>query len=78
MYDNPFQAVALLRSGITNWAQLNGKRIGVDPPSGNGGVYGPAVFAKFAAMHLVAIGRFRLQKSVASSVIPAKMTLSSG
>ena len=35
MYDNPFQAVALLRSGIANWAQLDGKRIGVGPPSGS-------------------------------------------
>jgi uncharacterized protein len=44
MYDNPFQAVALVQSGITNWAQLNGKRIGVGPPSGNGAIYGPVIF----------------------------------
>jgi TRAP transporter TAXI family solute receptor len=44
MYDNPFQAVVLVQSGITNWAQLNGKRIGVGPPSGNGAIYGPVIF----------------------------------
>ena len=43
MYDNPFQAVALLRSGITNWAQLNGKRIGVGPPSGIAATHAPAI-----------------------------------
>ena len=44
MYDNPFQAVVRVQSGITNWAQLNGKRIGVGPPSGNGAIYGPVIF----------------------------------
>ena len=43
MYDNPFQAAALLRSGITNWAQLNGKRIGVGPPSGIAATHAPAI-----------------------------------
>ena len=43
MYDNPFHAVALLRSGITNWAQLNGKRIGVGPPSGIAATHAPAI-----------------------------------
>ena len=43
MYDNPFQAVALLRSGITNWAQLDGKRIGVGPPSGIAATHAPAI-----------------------------------
>jgi TRAP transporter TAXI family solute receptor len=44
MYDNPFQAVVLVQSGITNWAELTGKRIGVGPRSGNGGIYGPVIF----------------------------------
>jgi TRAP transporter TAXI family solute receptor len=44
MYGNPFQVVVLLQSGITNWAQLNGKRIGVGPPSGNGAIYGSVIF----------------------------------
>ena len=44
MYDNPFQAVVLQRSGITTLAQLDKKRIGVGPRSGNGATYGPGIF----------------------------------
>jgi uncharacterized protein len=44
MYDNPFQAVVLQKSGIATLAQLDKKRIGVGPPSGNGGTYGPVIF----------------------------------
>src|SRR5712691_2989819 len=44
MYDNPFQAVVLKRSGITTLAQLDKKRIGVGPRSGNGATYGPTIF----------------------------------
>ncbi len=44
MYDNPFQAVVLQRSGITALAQLDKKRIGVGPRSGNGATYGPVIF----------------------------------
>jgi uncharacterized protein len=43
MYDNPFQAVALLRSGISNWVQLNGKRIGVGPPSSVAATHAQAI-----------------------------------
>jgi TRAP transporter TAXI family solute receptor len=44
MYDNPFQAVVLQRSGITTLAQLDKKRIGVGPRAGNGGTYAPGIF----------------------------------
>jgi TRAP transporter TAXI family solute receptor len=44
MYDNPFQAVVLQRSGITTLAQLDKKRIGVGPRAGNGATYGPVIF----------------------------------
>jgi len=44
MYDNPFQAVVLQRSGIATLAQLDKKRIGVGPRAGNGGTYGPGIF----------------------------------
>ena len=44
MYDTPFQAVVLRRSGITTLAQLDKKRIGVGPRAGNGATYGPAIF----------------------------------
>jgi len=44
MYDNPFQAVVLQRSGITTLAQLDKKRVGVGPKAGNGGTYAPGIF----------------------------------
>jgi TRAP transporter TAXI family solute receptor len=44
MYDNPFQAVVLQRSGIATLAQLDTKRIGVGPRSGNGATYAPGIF----------------------------------
>ena len=44
MYDNPLQAMVLQKSGITTLAQLDGKRIGVGPPSGTGASYGPVIF----------------------------------
>src|ERR1700730_2664371 len=44
MYDNPFQAVVLQRSGIATLAQLDNKRIGVGPRSGNGATYAPEIF----------------------------------
>lgn len=43
MYDNPFQAVALRRSGITAFVQLDKKRIGAGPKAGTGGTYVPAI-----------------------------------
>src|SRR5713226_3651999 len=44
MYDNPFQAVVLQRSGIASLAQLDKKRIGVGPRSGNGATSYPGIF----------------------------------
>jgi uncharacterized protein len=44
LYDNPFQAVALRKSGITTVAQIDKKRVGAGPPSGNGATYGPVIF----------------------------------
>jgi TRAP transporter TAXI family solute receptor len=43
MYDTPFQAVVLQRSGITTFAQLDKKRVGVGPKAGTGGTYLPAI-----------------------------------
>src|SRR5207302_3133075 len=43
MYDTPFQAVALKRSGITDLAQLDNKRIGIGPRAGTSGAYIPAI-----------------------------------
>ena len=44
MYDNPFQAVVLRRSGLTTFAQLDKKRIGAGPRSGNVTTYAPVIF----------------------------------
>jgi uncharacterized protein len=49
MYDTPFQAFALQRSGINTIAQFGGKRIGIGPKAGTGGTYGPGIF-KIAAI----------------------------
>ena len=43
MYDTPFQAFALPRSGITTLAQFDKKRVGVGPRAGTGGTYIPAI-----------------------------------
>jgi TRAP transporter TAXI family solute receptor len=43
MYDTPFQAVALQRSGIATLAQLDNKRVGGGPRGGTSGTYIPAI-----------------------------------
>jgi TRAP transporter TAXI family solute receptor len=43
MYDTPFQALVLQRSGITTLAELDKKRIAVGPKAGTGGTYVPAI-----------------------------------
>ncbi len=43
MYDTPFQALVLRRSGITTLAQLDKRRVGVGPRAGTGGTYIPAI-----------------------------------
>ncbi len=43
MYDTPFQAVVLRRSGMTNVAQLDKKRFGIGPRAGTGGTYIPPI-----------------------------------
>ncbi len=43
MYDTPFQAVVLRKSGITTVAQLDKKRFGIGPRAGTGGTYIPPI-----------------------------------
>src|SRR5215831_10831116 len=43
MYDTPFQAVVLRRSGLTTVAQLDKKRFGIGPRAGTGGTYIPEI-----------------------------------
>ena len=44
MYDTPFQCVALKKSGITAFKQLDGKTVGVGPRAGTPGTYMPLIF----------------------------------
>ncbi len=43
MYDTPFQPAVLRRSGITTFAQLDKKRIGIGPRAGTSGTYIPEI-----------------------------------
>ncbi|HEY7232341.1 MAG TPA: TAXI family TRAP transporter solute-binding subunit [Pseudolabrys sp.] len=42
-YDSPFQYVALRRSGLSRFVDLDGKRVGVGPKAGAGALYAPEV-----------------------------------
>jgi len=44
MYDTPLQCVALKKSGITSFKQLDGKTVGVGPRAGTPGTYLPLIF----------------------------------
>lgn len=44
MYDTPMQCVALKKSGITNFKQLDGKTVGTGPKAGTAGTYFPLIF----------------------------------
>lgn len=44
MYDTPMQCVAQKKSGITSFAQLDGKTVGVGPRAGTPGTYMPMIF----------------------------------
>lgn len=44
MYDTPFQCVALKKSGITDFRQLEGKTVGTGPKAGTTGTYFPLIF----------------------------------
>jgi TRAP transporter TAXI family solute receptor len=43
MYDSPFQPIVLRRTGITTFAQLANKRIGVGPRASTSGTYSSAI-----------------------------------
>ena len=44
MYDTPMQCVALTKSGITGFKQLDGKLVGTGPKAGTAGTYFPMIF----------------------------------
>jgi uncharacterized protein len=58
MYDAPFQAVALKRSGITDFAQLDKKRIGGGTRAGAGGTYVPAISKVLGISAEISYGSF--------------------
>ena len=58
MYDNPFQAVVLQRSGIATLAQLDKKRVGVGPRAGTGGTYIPAILKVLGISAEISNGSF--------------------
>jgi len=58
MYDTPFQAVVLRRSGITALAELDKKRIAVGPRAGTGGTYIPAILKVLGIAAEISYGSF--------------------
>jgi TRAP transporter TAXI family solute receptor len=58
MYDAPFQATGLKRSGITDFAQLDGKRIGGGTRAGSGGTYMPAILKVLGISAEITYGSF--------------------
>jgi TRAP transporter TAXI family solute receptor len=44
MYDTPLQCVALKKSGIASFQQLDGKTVGTGPKAGTAGTYFPLIF----------------------------------
>jgi uncharacterized protein len=58
MYDTPFQAVVLQRSGIATLAQLDKKSVGVGPKAGTGGTYIPAILKFLGISAEVKYGSF--------------------
>ena len=44
MYDTPLQCVALKKSGIATFKQLDGKTVGTGPKAGTAGTYFPLIF----------------------------------
>src|SRR5262249_45976883 len=44
MYDTPFQFIVMSDSGLQSVTDLAGKRVGIGPQGGTGGVYTPLIF----------------------------------
>ena len=61
MYDTPFHFIALSDSNIGSIADLEGKRIGIGPQGGTGGIYTPQLFK--AIKHQRDAGHRKLARS---------------
>jgi len=76
MYDTPFQALALVRSGITKIEQLDGKRVGDGPRAGTGGTYIPPIMKLLGISAQITNGSFdHMADELCSGDYDAIMTL---
>lgn len=57
MYDTPLQCVALRKSGIASFRQLDGKTVGVGPKAGTPGTYFPLIFEALGMKTMVRNGQ---------------------
>jgi TRAP transporter TAXI family solute receptor len=73
MYDTPFQAVVLRRSGITTVAQLDKKRFGIGPRGGTGGTYIPSILKVLGISAESTYGSFA---DMVTELLPVVTTLS--
>jgi uncharacterized protein len=60
MYDTPFQAMVLRRSGITTLAQLDQKRVSVGPKAATGGTYTPSILKLLGVSAAIDYGAFEV------------------
>jgi uncharacterized protein len=76
LYDTPFQAVVLQRSGIATLAQLDKKRIGVGSRAGTGGTYMPAMLKVLGISAEINYGSFdNMATELLAGRIDAVLTL---
>ncbi|OFW97139.1 MAG: hypothetical protein A3D94_08740 [Alphaproteobacteria bacterium RIFCSPHIGHO2_12_FULL_66_14] len=57
MYDTPLQCVALKKSGIASFRQLDGKTVGAGPKAGTAGTYFPLIFDALGMKAMVRYGQ---------------------
>ncbi len=57
MYDTPLQCMALKKSGITSFRQLEGKMVGAGPKAGTAGTYFPLIFEALGMKVAVRFGQ---------------------
>ena len=57
MYDTPLQCMALKKSGITGFRQLEGKMVGAGPKAGTAGTYFPLIFEALGMKAMIRYGQ---------------------
>jgi TRAP transporter TAXI family solute receptor len=77
MYDTPFQAMVLQRSGIATLTQLDKKRVSVGPKAGTGGTYTPAILKVLGISAEIKYGAFEtMAADLIAGQVDAFITLS--